>query len=220
MIGSRGAFTAAVVAVAIAAGASTSVAQLPRVEITPYAGFRFGGGLKAGTVNQEQFPVDNLSFSSGLMLGTAVDIRLIPGLQLELFGERMSSRLESDLSGSPFPATDYDLWYLHAGVLWEVNKSYQYPIRPLVGITAGTTILDPDSDAKSVARFSVGILLGVKYFPSRDIGIRLHGRLLTTNLFPDDEFFCSEELQVCYRISERTYMTQIDLSLGVIIPIY
>ena len=207
-----------VVAIVLCTSAATIQAQMPNLEITPYVGFRFGGGLKAGTVNQSTLPVDELSFSAAPLLGLAANFRLIPGLQLELFGERMASTLESDLSGSPFPPTDYHLWYLHAGVLYEVNKSYQYPIRPLVGITAGTTLLDPRNDAATVARFSVAILLGVKYFPSHKIGLRVHGRLMTTNLFPDDEFYCNDG--TCYRISERTYMTQIDISAGVIIPIY
>ncbi len=63
------------------------------------------------------------------------------------------------------------------------------------------------------------ITLGAKYFPSDGFGVRLHGRIMTTYLVPNDRIFCASD-GTCYRVPETTYMTQIDIAGGVIIPIY
>lgn len=196
-------------------------AQPARFEISPYAGFRFGGGLKAGTVNQPTLPqLEDLNFSDGLNLGLAGTIRLHEGILLELFGERMSSRLElqNPSDTSTFPGFDVGLWYLHAGVDWEVNNSFESPLRPLVGISLGATVLNPGGDLSSEARFSVGIMLGVKYFPGDTWGLRLHGRFMTTYLAENGAVFESADGSATYTIPETTYMTQVDLSAGVVIP--
>lgn len=197
-------------------------AQSARFEISPYLGYRFGGNLHAGTVNQPTLPgLEDLTFKEGLNLGLAGTVRLHEGILMEVFGERMGSKLEveNDTSQTAWPPIDVDIWYVHAGVNWEVNNSYEAPLRPLVGISLGATVLDPgESDRSSEARFSVGILLGVKYFPGDTFGFRLHGRFLTTYLANGGTLFESADGST-YTIPETTYMSQFDISAGVVFPI-
>jgi hypothetical protein len=202
-------------------GPATTLAQPARFEVSPYLGYRFGGGLKAGTVNQPTLPgLEDLQFSDGLNLGLSGTIRAHEGILVEVFGERMSSNLnlKDNDSAASLPGLDVGLWYLHAGVNWEVNNSYEAPLRPLVGVSVGATVLDPDGDRSSEARLSVGILLGVKYFPGDTFGFRLHGRFLTTYLAENGAVFQSADGSTTYTIPESTYMSQFDISAGVVIP--
>ncbi len=195
-------------------------AQPSRFELSPYLGYRFGGGLQAGTVNQPTpTGLEDLSFNEGLNLGLAGTVRLHEGILLEVSGERMGSRLElDDTAGAPaFPELDVALWYAHAGVNWEVNNSYESQLRPLVGVSLGATVLDPEGDHASEARFSVGILLGVKYFPGDTFGFRLHGRFMSTYLAEGSNLIQASDGTV-YTIPETTYMSQFDISAGLVFP--
>ena len=199
-------------------------AQIPKFEITPYLGYRFGGGLKAGTVNQPTLPgLENLDYRDGLNLGLSLAWRIKNGFLLELFGEGMDTRLELEQeSGQPdFPVFDLYMYYVHVGINYEVGDAYEQKLRPIAGISLGAQIKNPAGDERSAeARISVGISLGAKYFPGDKWGVRVHGRFMTSYLAPNDRTFCNEDQTVCYIIPETTFMTQLDISAGLIFPIY
>lgn len=200
--------------------ATRAWAQPARFEVSPYLGYRFGGGLQAGTVNQPTLPgLEDLGFKNNLNLGLSGTVRLHRGILAEVFGERMSSGLEVDEGSTQpnFPQLDLTLWYLHAGVNWEVNNSEESQLRPLVGVSVGTTVMDPTDERASEARFSIGILLGVKYFPGDTWGVRLHGRFMSTYLAEGSSLFQDASGDV-YTIPETTYMTQFDFSAGLVFP--
>lgn len=173
-------------------------------------------------MNQPTLPqLEAYGFEDGFNLGLAGSARLHQGFLLEVFGEHMASSLNLDEPSdtSTFPGLDVDLWYLHAGVNWEVNNSYESQLRPLVGVSLGATLLDPaEGDGATEARFSVGILLGVKYFPGDTFGVRLHGRFLSTYLAEGSSLFQAADGSV-YTIPETTYMSQFDISAGLIFPL-
>lgn len=200
--------------------AASAAAQPAPFEISPYLGFRFGGGLQSGAVNQPTLPgLEDLRFNEGLNLGLSSTVRAHEGILVEVFGEHLSSRLESDGDTSALaPELDVSLWYLHAGVNWEANQSHESQLRPLVGVSLGTTLLDPEGDRATEARFSVGILLGVKYFPGDTFGFRLHGRFLSTYLAEGSNLFQAADGTV-YTIPETTYMSQFDISAGLVFPL-
>jgi hypothetical protein len=199
-------------------------AQIPKLEITPYLGYRFGGGLKAGAVNQPTLPgLEDLNYTDGLNLGLSIAWRIKNGFLLEVFGERMDTRLELDKGSdqSDFPVFDLYMYYVHLGINYEVNDAYEQKLRPIAGVSLGAQIQNPSGSERSAeARVSVGILLGVKYFPGDTWGVRVHGRFMTSYLAPSDRTFCNEDLTECYRIPETTFMTQMDISAGLIVPIY
>jgi len=202
---------------------SSVEAQVPEFEISGYAGYRFGGGIKAGAVNQPTLPgLEDLNYTDGLNLGLSVAWRIKNGFLLEVFGERMDTRLEldSDTDQPSFPVFDLYMYYVHVGINYEVNDSYESKLRPIAGVSLGAQIQDPSGDQATEARVSVGILLGAKYFPGDRFGVRLHGRFLTSYLAPSDRTFCNEDMTTCYRIPETTFMTQLDISAGLIFPIY
>ena len=197
-------------------------AQATQFEITPFLGFRFGGGFKAGTVNQPTLPaLQDLKIKEGFNYGLIVDITLVEGLQLEFWGERQNTTLEIKDGGAAdtLGALDLNLYYAHAGVLWEVNRSYERPLRPIVGLTLGVTVMNPKDVGRSTeTRFSIGLVGGVKYFPGDAIGFRLQTRIVGTYLADNNSIFCVD--QSCYTIPETAYMVQLDISGGVIIPVF
>jgi len=164
---------------------------------------------------------EDLEIDDGFNFGLITDITLVPGVQLELIAERQSTGMQVDSVGvQKIPLFDLYLYYLHGGVIWEVNRSYENKLRPLAGISAGATVFDPKGgDRPSEARFSVGILLGLKYFPGDRFGLRAQTRLMSTYMSKGENLFCNDNGE-CYTIPETSYMTQIDISGGIIVPIW
>lgn len=213
-------FIAAGLAGLVLLRAVPAAAQSANFEISPYLGYRFGGALNSGTVNQPTLPtLEDLDFTDGLNLGLSGTVRAHRGVLVEVFGERMSSSLKADSDNqATSPELDVALWYLHAGVNWEVNNSHESQLRPLVGLTIGATLLDPEGDRATEARFSFGLLMGVKYFPGDKFGFRVHGRYLSTYLSEGSNLFQASDGTV-YTIPETTYMAQFDISAGVVFPL-
>ena len=64
----------------------------------------------------------------------------------------------------------------------------------------------------------VTMLLQHEYFPGDVVGFRLQTRIVGTYLADNNSIFCVGES--CYTIPETAYMVQLDISGGVIIPVF
>jgi len=169
---SSGALTARLGAlVAVLAGALViarpSAAQ--RIEITPFAGYRFGGG-------SFEFVTGSWSdFDGAPSFGVAVDVPFGHGEAVEVLFTRQEARVDVfDPHGQParVPVT-VDHW--QAGGKQEFGRGR---VRPFVAGTLGLTryALAGDSDI----RFSLGAGGGVTLYATRHVGLRLDGRVYAT----------------------------------------
>jgi hypothetical protein len=156
-----------------------SIAQ-GKIEISPYAGYMFGGSLN--------FYEGKLKAENNLNYGVAMDIKLATDTQIELMWTQMSTSAQFEpyysydyLATNPF---DMNVGYIQIGGVREMNLDN---IRPFGVFTLGTTYFIPkdvsyiDDVAVTVDpqwKFSMTLGAGAKIWLSDRVGIRLQGNLM------------------------------------------
>ena len=149
-------------------GSSPAWAQ--KVEITPFYGYQFGGGLDVVR--------GQLSIPSSGVYGFTFDVRVRDNAMVEFLYLRQDTELKFQ-SGGVGPKEelfDMAVEYYHGGGVLEFGEGQA---RPYVALGVGATRLAPKAEAiGSEWRFSASFGGGVKVFPSEHIGFRFEGRLL------------------------------------------
>jgi hypothetical protein len=152
------------------------------VELTPFAGFRFGGSFEEKVTGVDLDAREGAAF--GLILGVQAD----PDSQYELFWAVQRTRLETDGLFGRTPLFDLDIHYLHIGGRHVVPGE---GVRPFVSGGLGLTFFIPKGgEPGSKTRFSVSLGGGVKVPFSKRVGLRLEARGFLTILPESTEIFC------------------------------
>lgn len=163
-----------VLALAFVAFASSSAWAQNRVEITPYGGWQFGGVayVRAG----------DLKLKDAWNYGVIVDVSVRYDAQVELMYNRQETELRLfEPFGVARTLTDITVEYFLAGGLYEVSRGSA--ARPFVSLGVGAVHYNPKArqiDGFQISdewNFATALGLGVKYFASERIGIRLQGHL-------------------------------------------
>jgi opacity protein-like surface antigen len=152
------------------------------VEITPFTGFRFGGGFEDNATGAD------LTVGEGKSLGLILDVRAAHETQYELFYGVQKTELKGRGLFAGEPLFDLDIHYLHIG------GTYLFPgetVRPFLSGGLGLTFLVPDGPGlDSKTRFSLSLGGGAKIPFSKGVGLRLEGRGFLTVLPDGTEIFC------------------------------
>lgn len=152
------------------------------VELTPFAGFRFGGGFEDNVAGVD------LDVREGAGFGLIFDIQADAEAQYELFYGFQGTRLETEGLFGGTPLFDLDIHYLHIG------GTYVLPgekVRPFVAGGLGLTFFVPQGAGPgSETRFSVSLGGGAKVPFSKRVGLRLEARGFLTILPESTEIFC------------------------------
>jgi opacity protein-like surface antigen len=176
-------------------------------ELTPFAGYRWGGTIFASQsfvfdqdVEVESSP--NFGLNLGIPLGDS-------GMKLELMANRQSSELtiERGIFEPEGEVADIDVTYLHAGLQIPFARSRN--VTPYVIVSGGLANLDPQlSGISAENRFSASAGVGVKLPMSEFLALRLEGRGYYTALEEDTD--CS----VCdYFYDENFYQGEVNVGL-------
>lgn len=177
-------------------------------ELTPFAGYRWGGTIFAdqSLIFDEDVDVaanPNFGISFGIPLGYS-------GMKLELMANRQMSELEADggLFGPEDEIADIDVTYLHAGVQIPFARSRNAV--PYVVASAGIANLDPQvSGVSDENKFSASAGVGVKLPMSEHLSIKVEGRGYYTSLEDEDDecTFCD------YYYNRDFYQGEVNLGL-------
>jgi hypothetical protein len=199
-----------VLALLLAMAPSSGWAQ--RFEITPFAGYRFGGSLNNVSFEASGSPqVGELNFANNWDYGLIADIGVVPKIKVELLFDRSNSKLQtSEVLGS-ITLDTVTIDYYHAGIVYQ----FESRVEPFFAITMGATNFIP-KDRGSELRYSFGVAGGGKTYFNRTLGLRFEGRVFLTYLGGTDEYFCTEGND-CFRIPEGTVMPQFELNAGLIV---
>ncbi len=139
------------------------------VEISPFVGWRTGGGLSGdldGTIRE-------FGIESGPSYGGTLDFNLHKAnLKLEVLYSRHSTEL--DTAGLLPGGAPLDVEYLQGGLLQETGSEKS---RFFISALAGATRFSPRS-FDSVTKFSLSLGGGVKFFLGRNLGLRFDGRAI------------------------------------------
>jgi len=164
--------------------AGTAHAQDRRVEISPFAGIQFGGGVFSRP--------GELDIEPDLTYGVIVDVRVRPDATIQALYGRQDTELEFRDHDPLFPRTvraGLAVEYYHLGGAVEFGEGR---LRPYFALTVGATRFDAKVEGVgSEWRFSIGSGLGFKTYISPRWGFRLEGRVWPTFLQTSGGFLCS-----------------------------
>lgn len=151
---------------------ASSVASLSAqgIEVAPFGGVRFGGGLFEASSGR---PIDA---DSAPAVGLTVDVPLNGGLQIEAAFSRQ--RADIFVPGQPFTQASRTRFTVDH---WQVGGLQEYlgpRATPFLAGMLGLTRYAGDGDSE--VRFSMGAGGGIKLFPLPRVGLRLDGRVFAT----------------------------------------
>jgi hypothetical protein len=173
--------------------------KLSHVELVPFAGFQYGGGINTASGR-------HISLDSGLDYGGALDLRVGQTWFLEALYSRQNAELGSD--GGPFEVT---VERLMGGLAEERGDG---PNKYFGVVLLGATRFGPrlggfDSDSF----FTVGLGLGFKQFFSSHIGFRAEARGFYVRTDSGSGLVCSGG---CLFVFNSSGMWQGDLAGGLV----
>ena len=184
----RGSLVFAVVVFLISSAASAQVVRAGTVEISPFAGYLFGGTFDRGTTaifNQDVDVADHFDF------GGKVAYNVTSKFGFEAIYTRSETHFESHnhndgLFGGSGNQTlgDLDIDYFLGTMIWNFGHERWVPF---ASFGAGVAHLVPHVEpihSTADTRFSMTVGGGVKVFFDRHFGMRFEGRYYGTSL-PD-----------------------------------
>jgi hypothetical protein len=211
--------TCPLIAVGVALGlrAPTVQAQLvevqeTRFEITPFAGYQWGGSLDA---DLSGFPAGELQLPGSFTWGGIVSFRTSPASAVELTYLRQDTDINFDrAAGGTETVDEFAVNYIQAGGIWEFGQNQ---LRPFISGSLGIGIFDPKNEnLGSDTRFSWTVGTGAKYmFKSGRVGVRTDLRLWVTP-FPSGEYATWCDFYGCFVAEGTEWVTQGTASGGIV----
>ncbi|HEY6547088.1 MAG TPA: outer membrane beta-barrel protein [Vicinamibacteria bacterium] len=193
-------------AAALAQVGTTNITQ-ESVEIAPFVGIRTGGSLSG----QLDGTARDFAIESGTSYGGTLDFNLHRGnFKFEVLYSRQSTQIEQAVQLVP-GAPDLNVEYLQGGVLQEVGNEKS---RFFVSVLAGATRFAPQG-FDSETKFSLSLGGGLKFFPSRHIGLRFDARAYMTFIKADTGAFCVNG--ACLFSYSGSHLWQGDFTAGLIL---
>lgn len=193
-----------------AAGAAAAPARAQGVvEITPYYGYRFGGGFN--DINGS----GDLEIQDGDAYGLILSFNVNPNAQIDLQYSHQTTELDGGgggfLSGSKITDLDVDLWQVGGNFTGGHPKD---PVRGFVGFSVGVTDFQPEgSGLEGDSQFSFTFYGGAKIGLAKHLGLRLQGQWISTYISSSDHVFC-DPFGFCYVATTSDYMSQFELAAG------
>ena len=147
--------------------ASTVQAQtaVERVELTPFAGYLFGGTFITFTPPPANIP--SLKIADHFAFGFRAGYNLTPSLEPEI----QWSRAETNLTSRPAP-DPLTLDFLIAGLTYNFSSA---GFRPYLSLGLGVGLFDK-AFLKTQTLFTLSAAVGAKYLFTRHVGVRLEFR--------------------------------------------
>ena len=178
------------------------------VEVTPFAGLRFGGSFDEVNTGA------TISLDESGSYGLIVDVDLDPDRQIEIYLSRQSTTLSSSGTFTGNPLFDLVVEYYHVGGLYLIDVNNDR-VRPFVSGTLGVTHMNPQGEnLSSETQFSLAFGGGAKFFLTKRLGLRLDARGIFTAINSSGAVFCSGGCAISVQSSG---FLQGELSAGVVV---
>lgn len=220
--------TAAAAVVLAAASTAPAAAQIPTsaFEITPLAGYLWGGGFQ--TPANGVIPAGKISIQPSFAWGAEVGYTPSGTTWFELTYLHQSSDADFERSGggpcvSASCTASFSTNYIHAGARWEFG---QRNIKPFIGGGLGVTIFDPGATAAGVdigssTDFSISGEVGVRYMIGKKAADQRFGLRATFRgwwtFVPSGQYAAWCGYYGCYAVEESATVAQGELTGGLVI---
>ena len=190
---------------------ASSLIALPalaqNVEITPFAGYLFGGEF------EDRFDDDNrqrIDVEESANFGLLLDFSLSPNAAIELLWVAQDTELRIDRAFGP-SFVPLKIQYYHAGFRWMWASDV---INPYVVGSIGATGFDLGGVSGTTTRFSWSGGGGVIFLPSEHFGVRFEGRVYSTFIEEDEDIYCDP--YGCITYYDSTFLFQFDMKVGLV----
>ena len=191
---------------------STAIAEGMNVELTPFAGYRFGGTFDVVDSDASYELTDSPSY------GLILDIRQKKNQSTQL--EILYSRQETDALFSAAlpddPDIDVELQFLQIGGTYQGSGD---KFRPYLAATIGGTHIATNGEGKSSDTFWSGSIGGgLQIAPNSRVGIRLEARFYGTLISSNSALFCGSgpEAAGCALSIDGKILSQFETMVGVV----
>ncbi len=209
---------------AAASLASAAWAQEPRVEISGSAAWTFSDGVSGSATDAagHEFtridPKDSFSWNArlGFMVTPSVEIGAMVGVQ--------ATSLQVSATGlGDLKLGDETLYNYHGYLAYNFGESEK--VKPYVLLGLGATqfggvnvnALGQQRTIGGNTKFSTTWSLGVKVYPSRNVGLRLEGRWTPTYIKTDAEGWWCDPYWGCYTYGNAQYANQWEMGGGIVL---
>ncbi len=170
---------------ALALTSTPALGQRHKAELTAFAGWQFGSSVNVFN--------GKLSIESDWNYGGILDFIVRRGGAVELYYGRQPTNLKITPTVGVVESVPMTVQYFQIGGLGYMEQGIT---QPFAKFTLGATYYKPDAQTlgginiSDEWRFSVGLGLGVKAFPSERVGVRLEGNLFGTFLDTNSGLWC------------------------------
>jgi hypothetical protein len=185
------------------------------VEITPFVGYRMGGGFLA-TLDADPPDLVDADVEEAAAFGAHVGFRVSRDGELEVLYTRQPTRLvtSSFLTGVRLFDLAVETWQAGGNYLFAEEDSR---VRPYIGMGLGVTRLLPEPDGlRDETRFCASFAAGAKVWLGAHVGLRVEARGLFTVLESDRETFCDSG-EGCVVRSSGSEMSQAEVHAGLVL---
>jgi hypothetical protein len=191
--------------------ASNTIAQEMKFELTPFAGYRFGGTFIVEESDENYKLTDSSSY------GVLLDIRQKKqNTQVEILYSRQQTDATYSAALPDDPDIDVDIQMLQIGGTVQGDGD---TVRPYLAVTLGGTHIVTRADGKSSDTFWSGSLgVGFQIRPTSRLGIRLEARGYATLVSSNSSLFCASgpEGGACLVQVDGKILSQFEVLLGVV----
>lgn len=180
------------------------------IELTPFAGWRFGGQFELTGSNQ------TLSLADASSYGLLLNFRQHSNTQWEILYSRQ--RTDTSAIGAPLnsAAVDLDIQVLQGGGTYQGDGD---TVRPYLAATIGGTHIRAEANgSQSDTFFSFSLGLGLQLRPTERLGLRLEARGYGTLTDSQSELFCrtGPDQNICALRIEGTVLWQLETFAGIV----
>jgi hypothetical protein len=159
-----------VVAFLVGVGLMAPLAHAETLQISPLASYRSGGSFSLATSGLVVRPDPTLA------LGGTLDLVVAPTWRVELAYSRQDTKMDGPYGARLGLAIEN----YFVGLQEERGADQDAKTRPFGTLLVGATRFVPDFAANSKTEPAVGLALGFKYLPTRNLGLRFEGRGIMT----------------------------------------
>ena len=179
------------------------------LQVTPFAGYRFGGSFEDKDTGQ------TFDLEDEPAVGVSINFPATPETEWEIYYSRQST--EIFVGGPTTESPSLDISYYHLGGTYLFDE--QGASQPYFVATLGVAHYDPKSSQyRSDNFFSFAAGGGWKFFPNRRLGLRLDGRFIGTFIDSNAKIFCqSSGGATCVVNVKGDILWQFEASAGVIV---
>jgi Outer membrane protein beta-barrel domain len=166
-----------------------SAARSQTLEITPMAGYRFGGTLYSYRTTGGGVQGAALEVGDGAAFGVHLGYRF-DDFEFEVLYARQATNLQTPglFTGAPVMDLNLDTWQGGGNYLFGTKDA---KVVPFIGFGLGFTRLSPRTQGLSdETRFSASFAGGAKFWLGKHVGIRVEGRYFLTVFDSESERAC------------------------------